>query len=180
VNRRELMWVPVLLASWQVARAHTPYGQWVVYRKKHLLIGAHRTDPTTYDMAKKLAAVLAHHLPKSKCRVARAPTAQRLASLIGTDQLDVAVLNPTEAIAMLNGSGRFEPYGPTAIRQLAKIGSHLLVAHERLPAKHAWIVTATLYQTQTVDKSGPDSVPDISWHSGALSYLQGKSQPGSE
>ena len=63
MKRRELLWVPVLLASWQVAGAHTPYGQWVVYRKKHLLIGAHRADPATYELAKKLAAVLAHSLP---------------------------------------------------------------------------------------------------------------------
>ena len=180
MNRREFLWVPVLLAGWQAAGAHTPYRQWVVYRKKHLLIGAHRADPTTYDLAKKLAAVLAHNLPKSRCRVARAPTAQRLASLIGTDQLDVAVLNPADAIAMLNGSGRFEPYGPISIRRLASIGGRLLVAHERLPARHAWLIAATLDQTKTIDMRQLELDPDISWHSGALSYLHGKPQPGSE
>lgn len=179
MNRREFLWVPVLLASWQAVGAHTPYRQWVVYRKKHLLIGAHRADQTTYGLAKKLAAVLAHNLPKSKCRVARAPTAQRLASLIGTDQLDVAVLNSADAIGMLNGSGQFEPYGPISIRQLAKIGGRLLVAHQRLPARHAWLIAATLDQTKTIDMRKLDSDSDISWHSGALSYLRGKPQPGS-
>lgn len=180
MNRRAFLWVPVLLAGWQAAGAHTPYRQWVVYRKKHLLIGAHRADPATYDLARKLAAVLAHSLPKSRCRVARAPTAQRLASLIGTDQLDVAVLDPADAIAMLNGSGRFEPYGPISIRQLARIGGRLLVAHERLPARHAWLIAATLDQTKTIDMRKLEPEPDISWHSGALSYLRGKPQPGSE
>lgn len=180
MNRREFLWVPVLLASWQTAGAHTPYRQWVVYRKKHLLIGAHRVDPTTYDLAKMLASVLAHSLPKSKSRVARAPTAQRLASLIGTDQLDVAVLDPADAIAMLNGSGQFEPYGPISIRQLARIGGRLLVAHERLPARHAWLIAATLDQTRTIDMRRLDLDPDIDWHSGALSYLRGQPQPGSD
>lgn len=179
MNRREFLWVPILLASWQTAGAHTPYGQWVVYRKKHLLIGAHRADQTTYDLAKKLAAVLAHNLPKSKCRVARAPTAQRLASLIGTDQLDVAVLDSADAIAMMNGSGQFAPYGQISIRQLATIGGRLLVAHERLPAKHAWLIAATLDQTKTIDMRRLDLDSDISWHSGVLSYLRGKPQPGS-
>jgi hypothetical protein len=177
VNRRELLWVPALLAGWKAAVAHTPYGQWVVYRKKHLLIGAHRADPATYDLAKRLASVLAHHLPKSRCRVARAPTAWRLASLIGTDQLDVAVLQSAEAIAMLKGSGRFEPYGPIKIRQLAKMGSHLLIAHERLPARHSWLITATLDRSRAVDISNLDIDSGINWHSGALSYLRGKPQP---
>lgn len=179
MNRREFLWVPVLLASWQKVGAHTPYRQWVVYRKKHLLIGAHRADQATYELAKKLAAVLAHNLPKSKSRVARAPTAQRLASLIGTDQLDVAVLDPADAIGMLNGSGKFEPYGPISIRQLAKIGDRLLVAHERLPAKHAWLIAATLDQTKTIDMRRLDLDSDIGWHSGTLQYLRGKPQPGS-
>ncbi len=179
MNRREFLWVPVLLASWQAAGAHTPYRQWVVYRKKHLLIGAHRADPTTYDLAKELASVLAHSLPKSKCRVARAPTAQRLASLIGTDQLDVAVLAAVDAIAMQKGSGQFEPYGPIALRQLAVVGERLLVAHERLPAKHAWLITATLDQTKTTDMHGLGLDSAIGWHSGALAYVRGKPQPGS-
>jgi hypothetical protein len=32
---------------------HTPYGQWVVYRKKHLVIGCHREDPATYELANR-------------------------------------------------------------------------------------------------------------------------------
>lgn len=180
MNRRAFLWIPVLAAGWQTAGAHTPYRQWFVYRKKHLLIGAHRADPATYELAKKLAAVLAHSLPRSKCRVARAPTAQRLASLIGTDQMDVAVLDAADATAMLNGSGQFEPYGPISVRLLARFEGRLLVAHERLPARHAWLIAATLDQTKTIDMRRLELASDIGWHSGALSYLHGKPQPGSE
>ncbi len=180
MNRRELLGGLLLLTGAQAVRAHTPYGQWVVYRKKHLLIGSHRADPNTYALAKKLAGVLARHLPKAKCRVARAPTAERLASLIGTDHLDVAVLRRTEAVAMLNGSGRFTPYGRVAIRQLAGLGSHLLVAHERFPARHAWLVAAALHAGSAVDEAEQKADPEIDWHRGSLSYLQGQPEPALE
>lgn len=177
MNRRELLGAVFLLAGAQALQAHTPYGQWVVYRKKHLLIGSHRSDPTSYALAKKLAGVLATHLPKAKSRVARAPTAERLASLIGTDQLDVAVLNRADAVLMLNGSGRFAPYGRVAIRQVARLGSHLLVAHKRFKARYAWLVAAALHAGSAVDETEQIADPEIEWHSGSLSYLQGQLEP---
>ncbi len=180
MNRRDLLGALVVLVGAQAVRAHTPYGQWVVYRKKHLLIGSHRADPTTYALAKKLAGVLATHLPKARCRVARAPTAGRLASLIGTDQLDVAVLDRAEAVAMLDGSGRFAAYGPVAIRQLARLGSHLLVAHERFSDRHAWLVAAALHAGSAVDENEQTLDPEVDWHPGSLSYLQGQPEPAHE
>jgi len=47
-NRRDvLIGLALAAASCAAAGAHTPYGQWVVYRQKHLLIGAHRGDART-------------------------------------------------------------------------------------------------------------------------------------
>ncbi|MEL7174652.1 MAG: hypothetical protein AAFN05_17015, partial [Pseudomonadota bacterium] len=71
-------------ALWAVAgnaAAHTPYGQWVVYRQKHLLIGAHRGDARTYEQAKAVVAALEVELPAAAARVARGPHPQRIASL---------------------------------------------------------------------------------------------------
>lgn len=177
MNRRQLLLAPLLLAGVAPAGAHTPYGQWVVYRKKHLLIGSHRADPATYVLAKKLAGVLAEHLPKSESRAARAPTAERLASLLGTDQLDVAVLGEDDAVSVFEGSGKYRPYGAIAIRQIATMGAHLLVAHERLPDRHAWLVAATLHANHAVDANAllPDS--KIGWHPGGLAYYQGLPEP---
>ena len=177
MNRRELLGAVALLVSAQGVRAHTPYGQWVVYRKKHLLIGSHRADPETYALANKLIDVLATHLPGAKSRAARAPTAQRLASLIGTDQLDVAVLRRSDAIAMLNGSGKFAPYGRVAIRQMARLGPHILVAHKRFQARHAWLVARALNAGSIVNKAEQKADSEIEWHPGNLSYLQGKPEP---
>jgi len=180
VKRRALIAGLVLLAGSQAVRAHTPYGQWVVYRKKHLLIGAHRADPTSYVLAKRLSGVLAAQLPKSKSRVARAPTADRIASLMGTDQLDVAVLKIEDALAIRGGAGRFAAYGPIAIRQLANLGDHLLVAHARFPARHAWLVAAALHDAAVLDKAEQSADPVIAWHPGSLAYLQGQPEPALE
>ncbi|MGI9465139.1 MAG: hypothetical protein ACR2OM_14430 [Aestuariivirgaceae bacterium] len=177
MNRRDVLCALMVLAGAPAAWAHTPYGQWVVYRKKHLLIGAHRADPVTYALAKQLTGVLAEHLPGAKSRVARAPTAQRLASLIGTGQLDVAVLSPEDAAGMLKGSGRFEPYGPIALGQLAQLGSHMLVAHSRLPDRHAWLVAAALHAGAAVGEKQQPGAGEIPWHPGGLAYLSGKPEP---
>lgn len=167
----------LVLAGAGVARAHTPFGQWVVYRKKHLLIGAHRADPKTYELAKTLVGDLARHLPKARSRVARAPTAQRLASLIGTDQMDVAVLGKTDAIAMRDGSGRFEPYGRIDLTLLAVLEDHVLVAHARFPKRHAWLVAAALHESGL--DPGPDIGSDLALHPGSLSYIGGDPEPES-
>lgn len=177
MRRREILWAPLLLAFCQSAAAHTPYGQWVVYRKKHLLIGAHRADPPTYTQAKRLAAVLAEHLPKSRSRVARAPTAGRLASLLGTDQLDVAVLSRQDALAMRGGEGKFTPYGKIPILLLADLGTYVLVAHERFPARHAWLVSRTLSEASGVAKGFAAPSGDISWHPGTDMFLKGEPEP---
>ena len=67
------------------AFAHTLYPQWVAYRRKHLLIGCHRKDNRTYELAQQLVGDINHALPKAKARPARTPHPERLASLIGTD-----------------------------------------------------------------------------------------------
>ena len=180
MRRRCLIAGLLLLAGSRAVGAHTPYGQWVVYRKKHLLIGSHRADPPSYDLAKKLSGVLAAQLPKSKSRVARAPTADRIASLLGTDQLDVAVLNVEDTLAVRDGAGRFAAYGPIAIRQLANLGDHLLVAHERFPARHAWLVAASLHEAAALDEAAQHAEPVIAWHPGAAAFLQGEPQPATD
>ena len=107
MNRRHALRLSVAAVATLLLSGHTPYGQWVVYHQKHLLIGCHKADPETYELAKRVVALLAEHLPAAKSRVARAPDAGRLASLLGTAQLAVATLSGADAAAMLAGSGRF-------------------------------------------------------------------------
>ncbi len=182
MNRRCALRLSAGAAAALLVGGHTPYGQWVVYRKKHLLIGCHKADPATYDLAKRVVALLAEHLPAAKSRVARAPDAGRLASLLGTGQMQVATLSDSDAAAMLRGTGRFEAFGAIALRVLTPVAGRLLVARADFPERHAWLVTGALVGTDlapTRERPGdPMGDPGIPWHPGSLAFLEGRPEPG--
>lgn len=159
---------------------HTPYGQWVVYRKKHLVIGCHREDPATYELAKQAVDILALHLPEAQARVARARDVRRLASLIGTDQMEVAVLSVGDALAMSAGEGPFEPYGAIPLLALAPLALHVLVARADFPERHAWLVTAALEESEITGSMGDWEIIGIPWHPGSLARLKGRPEPSPE
>ncbi|MEM8751696.1 MAG: hypothetical protein AAGF90_01835, partial [Pseudomonadota bacterium] len=148
--------------------AHTPYGQWVVYRRKHLLIGAHRGDAATYARAKDVVAGLDRELPEARARVARGPRPQRIASLMTTGQLSLAVLADEEAGRMARAEPPFESYRPTPLRALAALGGgYFLFASPDFPARHARMVTEAL------DHGGLAAPPEataLEVHEGAASY----------
>lgn len=156
------------------ASAHSLYGQWVVYRRKHLLIGCHRKDPETFDLAQRLVEDINHALPTAKARPARAPHPERLASLIGTDQMEVAVLSISDALQMTEGAGRFKPYGKLPLTRLAGFGPHILTAHADFPRRHAWMLAAALAETEQAPHPGAQ---DIAWHPGVLLWRAGDPMP---
>jgi len=158
-----------------VASAHTPYGQWAVYRRKHLLIGCHKTDPETYAWAGKLVDVLQAHLPAASSRVARAPSVQRLASLLGTEQLDVAILSDRKAQDMARGVEEFVAYGEIALATLALLPQHALVCRSQIPARHAWLISAALQDNDPA--LDLDREPPLPWHQGAALYRSGAPVP---
>jgi hypothetical protein len=142
-----------------------------------LLIGCHRADPETYDLAKRVVALLAEHLPTAQARVARAPDARRLASLLGTEQLEVATLGPADAAAMADGSGPFEPFGAIALRVLVPVDGRLLIARAGFPERHAWLVTGALVATELVPPFQSRADYGIPWHQGSLGFLRGEPEP---
>ena len=153
------------------ARAHTLYPQWVAYRRKHLLIGCHRKDPETFRLAEALADGINHALPKAKARVARAPHPERLASLIGTDQMEIAVLPVEEAILMRDGAGAFAAYGKLALTRIAGFDRHVLVADAGFPQRHAWMVSAAVEESGLAQQpSGPSPLTD---HPGVIARRNG-------
>ncbi|MGH6924519.1 MAG: hypothetical protein ACRED5_12345 [Propylenella sp.] len=159
---------------------HTPYRQWVVYRRKHLLIGCHRADPRTYELAQRAVLQLVQHLPSSRARVARAPNAGRLASLLGTEQMEVAILSPADAAAMVSGAGGFEPYGPIALRLLTPIADRLLVSRAEFPARHAWLVAGALVGTPLALAPAPEIDHGVPWHVGSRAFLNDEPEPSGE
>ncbi len=161
--------------------AHTPYEQWVVYRRRVLLIGSSRDDPEGYRLARHVAEILGRDLPESRARVSRAPTAQRLASLIATDQMDFAVLPWSAGAAMASGRTPYADLGGVPLKGLFGFETHVLVCLAGVPAAHAYLVS------RTVDGAiGPDSGGGLAMakaggaltlHPGALEYVAGRPMP---
>ncbi|MEM9032572.1 MAG: hypothetical protein AAGB18_07995 [Pseudomonadota bacterium] len=128
------------------ALGHTPYGQWVVYRQKHLLVGSHRGDPRTYVLAQNVVESLSEELPEAQARVARGPRPQRIASLMGTGQLFLVVLSADEAHSMALAEHPFEGYRPTPVHSLAALdSSYQLFAAPEFPNDHARLVTEAVH-----------------------------------
>ncbi len=175
IRRRDLIKGLSLATGAFALGGHTPFKQWVVYRKKHLLISCHRADPRTYDLAREVVAVLEEHLPAAQARPARAPTAGRLASLIGTDQMDVAILSAKDTAAMRAGTGPFAPYGPIPLHILTPVQDRLLIAHARFPARHAWQVTDALSGSDLIGSVTRDMFPHL--HPGSRAFIDGEDIP---
>jgi len=175
-NRRHVMvGLALAAASCAAARAHTPYGQWVAYRQKHLLVGAHRGDSRTYELAQAVVAALAEELPEARPRVARGPRPQRIASLMGTGQLLVSVLSVGEAERMVDALPPFENYTPTPLRSMATLGDgYHLFASPDLPDDHAWLVTRALDHARLGLRPELVSIP---LHSGASAFWDGGDMP---
>ncbi len=171
MNRRSLLKLGIAAAAVTVGGGHTPYRQWAVYRRKHLLIGTAKADPASYALGKRLAALLAEKLPESKARVTRGPDSRRLASLIATGQIDVILLRRDEAAALAEGRGDFADYGPVELRGLFAVDDHILVSRDDFPDRHAYLVAGTLTDhTETWDGAGPYSDGPVPAHAGAQAF----------
>jgi hypothetical protein len=167
---------------------HAPYGQWGVYRRRYLLILTARADPPSYELGKRVAEVLADRLPSSKAQVSRAPHKERIASLISSQQLDVALMRRDDAAALRQGSPPFAEHGPVKLFTVVGIGEYLFVCRDDFAARHAWLVAEALDKSRSalpdlLLPSGASSEPPdarIPLHPGALGYFTGAPMPGLE
>ena len=180
MRRRRFLHAALIGALGLASSGHTPYRQWMVYRQRHLLILTDRSDPPSYPLGKQVAAVLATHLPASKARVTRAPRTERIASLLSSKQLDVALMTPPDAVALAAGLPPFKAYGPVALRTLIVLDGYLLVCRDDFPARHAYAVTRTLdlHRAELPRAATADSeFPASPLHAGALAYFDGAPPP---
>jgi len=181
-GRRAILRHMLLAGVWLWSAGHTPYNQWNVYRQKHLLILTSKADPEGYALGQRIAETLLERLPSSKARVTRAPDLARVASLIATKQLDVAVLRRDDARAMILGAPPFASFGGVPLRVVADFGTHILVSRDDFPAAHAYRIAAALRgfgegssKATTVSTGDPASPP---FHDGAAAFLHGSPPPG--
>lgn len=172
MTRRHILAALAAGAFAPAAQAHTMFNQWVVYRKKHLLIGCHRKDPETYDLSKELVLTLDHLLPEASARSARAPHPERLASLLGTRQLELAVLTAEHADQMHAGTGDFAPYDSIPLTQVTDLKSHILVAHQDFTPHHAWLL-ASAFDEVGFGLGSPANQSSLVMHSGVRAFRNG-------
>jgi len=181
-GRRAFLRQALLAGVWLWSSGHTPYNQWNVYRQKHLLILTSKADPEGFVLGKKIAETLVERLPSSGARVTRAPDLARVASLIGTKQLDIAVLRRGDARAMGDGAPPFESFGGMPLRVVAYFGDHVLVSRDDFPAIHAYRVAAALADAGDDGLATPitavaQDAPDLPVHDGAAAFLRGAPPP---
>jgi TRAP-type uncharacterized transport system substrate-binding protein len=180
MRRRTALKLGLAGAAWLLCGAHTPYGQWQVYRRRHLMIGTSRADAPTYPLGQRVAEVLATHLPESSARVTRGPDAWRLASLITSGQIEVILLSADHVLALRDGQAPFEAFGATRLCSLFVFGDHWLVCRPDFPDRHAYLVVETLaiHGDPTLGGRTPDPVASpVPIHPGALAYLRGDPLP---
>jgi hypothetical protein len=158
---------------------HTPYRQWKLYRQAHLLVFTSRDDPPSDELGERIAARLRELLPQSKAQVARAPHAARIASLITTDQADVAVLSRANAAALFARQAPFGDYLPVELRVLVENEQYQLVCREDFKVEHAYLVAEALaggsgepgLTVPLHEGAGEGNVPT---HRGALAFAKGE------
>jgi hypothetical protein len=156
--------------------AHTPYGQWTVYRRRNLFIVASRTDAAAMELTQALVQGLARELPESHARFTRATDTIRIASLLESGQLDVAIISRDEAASMNAGLGAFKEIGPIPLRLLTEFGSHLLVTVESFREHHAFLLAEAIeHLRSSLPLAAAPSLPlPIPEHTGAAAYREGK------
>ncbi|MEM9909103.1 MAG: hypothetical protein AAF921_29245 [Cyanobacteria bacterium P01_D01_bin.44] len=124
--------------------AHTPFPQWKVYRKLHLFVVVNREDTTAYDLGQAIAQTLADEIPESRAMVTRARDSFRLASLISTQQLDVALLPRSELTAWQDHQPPYAQLQPTALKELFEIEDYVLISRDDFRSDHAAWIRETL------------------------------------
>jgi hypothetical protein len=167
---------------------HAPYGQWGVYRRRYLLILTSRADPPSFELGKRIAEVLADRLPSSKAQVSRAPNTERIASLISSHQMDLALMRRDDAAALRQGRSAFAAYGPVNLFTIVGLGQFLLACRDDFAARHAWLIAEAFDKSRDVlpelllpgtsTAEPPDS--RIPLHPGALRYFTGAPMPDFE
>lgn len=162
--------------------AHSPYRQWVVYRQRFLLIHTHREDPAGDQFGEDLARVLLKVLPESRAQVVRGPTLLRIASLLSTQQADVAVLTREQSAAMASQSEPFHEIPPTALRVIVENDRHQFVCRDDFPARHAYLLAHALSEeaghlkiaVPVGDEARGGARQSVPTHPGALAFARGE------
>ena len=146
INRRKFS-KTLFLVSLLPIMAHAPWGQWQVYRMRHMLLLSVQEDKDSYPFSKVIIEALTATLPEASARPARAKDYRRVHSLLSTDQMLLAVLSKNIAISLLYGTGEFDNYSPVNMNIVFNFGKMLLLARPNMPDSHTWRITDAIIRS---------------------------------
>ena len=165
-----------VLMPMQLASAHTPYRFWDVFRKRNMQILTSHDDYIGDETGDVWVATLREKLPLSRAMVSRTQYMTRMASLLKTDQVKIAVLSYQHAQQMFTGKPPFEEYAPLQLDILVDNGKYLLVTLPNLPLYHGYLVTTALMEA--ADKlqfiNPGQGRFGMAVHAGAQAYYRGE------
>ena len=103
-----------------------------------------------------------------------APNAQNVAGFNASNYaLRTCRVEIMHGLVFVNLDDDARPLQQLAPELLADLGAYVLVAHERFPARHAWLVSRTLSEAAGAAKTSGE----FSWHPGADLFLKGEPEP---
>ena len=143
INRRIFFNIGLFLSSIYMM-GHAPWGQWQVYRMRHMLLLSVREDEKSYPFSKVIIDALSETLPEARARPARARDYRRVHSLLSTDQIPLAVLSKDVVISLLYGTGVFNNFSPVSMNMVFDFGELMLIARPTMPDSHTWRITDAL------------------------------------
>ena len=140
LRRSFICMMPALLVA-PAAHAHSPWGQYAVYRQKHLLILSTRDDPDSYGYSKLLVSAINKSAPEASARPARAVNLDRAYNLLRTDQFQFALLSKANIDAMRTASGAFADKSPVDLKTVYRFDNLEFVVLADFPQRLVSVVT---------------------------------------
>lgn len=175
MQRRRFLSASVWAGLALLLSGHTPYRQWKVFRQRYLLIMTTREDLEGDALGDRFAEVLVAELPQSRAMVSRTLHLERIASLLTTNQANIAVLARDHALALARGEAPFADYGAFPVQVMVEAGRHLLVCREDVPLHHGYLIAATLMgHAAELGVRIPQVADVIPTHPGAAAYARGE------
>jgi hypothetical protein len=130
-----------------MSMGHAPWGQWQVYRMRHMLLLSVIEDEESYPFSKIIIESLVETLPEARARPARARGFRRVYNLLSTDQMPLVVLSKNTAISLLHGEGVFSDFSPVEMNIVYDFGEMVLMARPKMPDNHTWRITDALIRS---------------------------------
>ncbi len=175
MRRRSFLASILFVLSPAIAIAHSPWGQYAVYRKKHLLVLSTRDDEGTYPFSKLLVNAINNTAPEAKARPARAKDLNRAYDLLRTDQFQFALLSRTNVNAMRSATGPYSGGERVDLKTIYCFEELEFVVRADFPANLVAIVThAVLSNLETLPGAlAPSEVLGyVTLHSGAREAVE--------